>query len=129
MLMQGYVSGHPREAWLTVDILNRQGNAVQIDAVVDTGFTEFLALPPVSIRELGLERGQDMELATAGGQIIRSPTYSAIITWHGVGRKIQVIALTDRPLIGMSLLWGSDLIVQARENGRVIVSEPEPSET
>ena len=121
--MQGYVNAYPREPRLTIAISNGEGEAVPVEAVIDTGFTEFLSLPPSLIRTLGLERGQDMELSTAGGRVIKSPTYSATVDWHGSNRRIRVIALADRPLIGMSLLWDSDIAITARENGRVSVSE------
>jgi clan AA aspartic protease len=121
--MQGYVNAYPREPRLTIAISNGEGEAVAVEAVIDTGFTEFLSLPPSLIRTLGLERGQDMELSTAGGQVINSATYSATVDWHGSRRRIRVIDLADRPLIGMSLLWDSDIAITARENGRVSVSE------
>ena len=124
--MQGHVNAYPREPRLTIAISNGEGDAVPVEAVIDTGFTEFLSLPPSLIRTLGLERGQDMELSTAGGRVIKSPTYSATVDWHGSNRRIRVIALADRPLIGMSLLWNSDIAIAARAGGRVVVSEPAP---
>ena len=124
--MQGHVNAYPREPRLTIAISSGEGDAVPVEAVIDTGFTEFLSLPPSLIRTLGLERGQDMELSTAGGRVIKSPTYSATVDWHGSNRRIRVIALADRPLIGMSLLWNSDIAIAARAGGRVVVSQPAP---
>ncbi len=121
--MEGYVNAFPKEPRLTITILDRQGMDVRVDAVIDTGFTEFLSLPSNTIRELGLERGQDMEVAAAGGRVMPVPTYSATITWHGAHRRVRIIALNDRPLIGMSLLWNSAIAVTAQENGAVSVTE------
>ena len=87
--MQGYVSTHPKEPRLALTILNSQGIDVPLEAVIDTGVTEFLALPPSLIGDLGLVRGQDMELLTAGGRVITSPTYSATITWHAAARRVR----------------------------------------
>ena len=48
--------------------------------------------------------------------------YEVTITWHGRPRRIAVDAAECAPLLGMSLLYGCELIVQVTEGRRVAVS-------
>ena len=42
------------EAVITLSVQGPEGQAREVDAVVDTGFTGFLTLPPALVAELGL---------------------------------------------------------------------------
>ena len=42
------------EAVITLSVQGPEGQAREVDAVVDTGFTGFLTLPPALVTELGL---------------------------------------------------------------------------
>ena len=58
----------------------------------------------------------------ADGQIVTTPTYRATVIWHDSPLQIDVLELDARPVIGMSLLWNSDVAIAARENGRVTIT-------
>ena len=60
----------------------------------------------------------------ADGQVVTTPTYLATVIWHDNPTRIPVLELDARPVIGMSLLWNSDIAIAVRENGRVIVTPP-----
>ena len=118
------ITGHvtaSREAVISLNV-GRPGNQKRkIDAVVDTGFNGFLTLPASLIQELGLvwrRRGRAM-LADGSNSVF--DIYEATITWHGRPRRIAVDEAECVPLLGMSLLYGCELIVQVTEGGRVAV--------
>ena len=121
--MQGYVNADPREPRITVPILDATETAVLLEMAIDTGFTGFMTLPPPIARSLNLERGYDRKMMLADGQIITTPTYLGTVIWHGNPTKIDVLEIDARPVIGMSLLWNSDIAISVRENGRVSVTE------
>ena len=124
MAMEGYVSASPREPRLTVDILDYRGAALPTEVVIDTGFTGSMALPSDIISDLQLQRTRHRRVSLADGNPVTVPTYAAMIIWHGTIRRVRVLELADKPLIGMSLLWNSDIAIAARDNGRVVITAP-----
>lgn len=121
--MEGYVSADRLEPRLTVNILNYRGTAVPIDVVIDTGFTGYLTLPIEIINALRLERTRHRTMRLADGRSRRLPAYFARIIWHGNPVTVSAPVVPGRPLIGMSLLWNSDLTIAARKNGRVTIAK------
>ena len=124
MAMEGYVNTEPKESRITVLILDSAGTAVPLEMVIDTGFTGFMTLTSQVTRTLGLERSEDRRVRLANGQVITTPTCLATVVWHGNPTRITVLEIDDRPVIGMSLLWGSDVAMAVRQNGRVSITQP-----
>jgi predicted aspartyl protease len=57
----------------------------------------------------------------ADGSIVRTRYYRATILWHGQPRPIMVLEANSDPLAGMSLLYGSRLVVDVVDGGTVTV--------
>jgi clan AA aspartic protease len=100
-----------------------------VDAVIDTGFSGFLTLPSSTISSLDLIwKGRD--IATLGdGTSCIFEVYIAVVIWDGQYRTIDINESETMPLIGMQLLRGYDLRIQAIEGGSVTIkslSLPEP---
>ena len=55
----------------------------------------------------------------ANGEIETLDLYFAFIEWHGQVRPVMVHQAGGRPLMGMALLSGSSLLVEASEGGEV----------
>ncbi len=117
-----------RQAMLAIRVL---GSAEQldgesglvVDAVIDTGFTGQLVLPPEAVDRLGLpERGRQRAVL-ADGRTVEVEVYLARVIWHGLERAVQVLATEGGPLVGMALLRGSRLTVDAAPDGPVLVEE------
>ena len=124
MAMEGYVNTEPKESRITIAVLDAAGTAVPLEMAIDTGFTGFMTLTSRITRALGLGRGEDRRVRLANGQVIITPTCLAVAIWHGNPIRIPVLEIDDRPVIGMSLLWGSDLAIAVRQNGRVSITQP-----
>ena len=92
------------------------------EVTVDTGFTGWLALPGDTIQELGLTNYGQRPANQAGGVNIFS-IYGALVLWHGEQRPVLVHRITGDPLIGMALFEGSQIKVDAREDGDVTIEE------
>jgi clan AA aspartic protease len=108
-----------------VRVLGRgpNGDGVEVAAVIDTGFTGHLTLPPGVVRALSLgERGfVDVELADGGTATLSA--YEAFVLWHGRPRRMPVYEADGDPLLGMSLLRGSVLTVEVVPGGTVEIVE------
>jgi clan AA aspartic protease len=118
-MMQGLVN-QSCEAILPIVVKNNTTTQL-IDAVVDTGFSGFLTLPSDIILALGLSwEGRDV--ATLGdGTSCTFEVYIAEVIWDGQYREVYINESETVPLIGMRLLRGYDLRIQAIEGGSVTI--------
>jgi len=118
-MMQGRVNQRC-EATLAIAVGNDETTQI-VDAVIDTGFSGFLTLPPDIIATLGFSwEGRD--LATLGdGTFCTFEVYIGLVIWDGQYREIYINESETVPLIGMQLLRGYDLRIQAIEGGLVTI--------
>jgi clan AA aspartic protease len=94
---------------------------IAVDAVIDTGFTSFLSLPLSIITELDLTWNyRDVGTLGDGSEIVFE-LYKASVIWDGQNKLIDVVASDADPLVGMGLLYGFKLQVEAVEGGRVSI--------
>ena len=118
-MMQGRVNQRC-EATLGIAVRNNETTQM-VDTVIDTGFSGFLTLPSDVIATLGFSwEGRDV--ATLGdGTFCTFEVYIGIVIWDGQYREIYINESETIPLIGMQLLRGYDLRIQAIEGGLVTV--------
>ena len=93
------------------------------EAMVDTGFTGWLALPDDSIARLGLTHYGQRPAHQAAGESRMFDVYSALVLWHGRPYPVVVHGTRGVPLVGMALLNGNRLTVDSWEGGDVIIEE------
>lgn len=110
-----------REPIVRVSVRGPQGRTLKIDAVVDTGFTDYLTLPSQVIGSLELELKEVVEAQLADGSSVNLPIYVGWVEWMGVDRRIAICAAEADPLLGMALLQGSKLTILAVPGGQVLV--------
>ncbi len=112
--MNGYVSG--QQPCLDV-VLLLQGRQIKIQFVVDTGFDGALTLPAQAIAALNLSFYQRISANLADDSNFMVDVYRATILWHGQTLDVAVLAMGQRPLLGTSLLNGSDLHIHFEDGG------------
>jgi clan AA aspartic protease len=92
-----------------------------VDAVVDTGFTRFLTLPPATVSELGLGYRGVNSVILADGSETTLEVYGVTVLWDGQSREVIAYVSDTTPLIGMSLLHGHNLSVDVEDGGQVLI--------
>lgn len=110
-----------REAVIRIKLRDSVGIEAEIEAVVDTGFTDYLTLPASAIGSLTLAHGGTIRAALADGSAVDLDVYTIEIEWHSQWRMITVLEADGGPLVGMSLLYGNDLAIRIVDGGNVSI--------
>ena len=119
-MMQGWVNQNC-EAMLPI-VVGRANNPTQlVEALIDTGFTGFLSLPLSMIESLGLPWIFSDSVTLGDGSEVVFQMYRATVIWDGQFKVVDVAASESEPLLGMSLLYGFKLQVEAVERGIVTI--------
>lgn len=96
-------------------------SAAKIKAVLDTGFTGYLTLPSALINRLNLQQAGEQRAILGDENRVVLKRYVAKVLWHGAERNVFVLQAEGGPLIGMSLLYGSRLILDVVTDGDVTI--------
>ena len=123
-MIEGIVNGN-LEAVVTIFLRGPEGQAQQVDALIDTGFNGYLALPPMLVGDLGLPIVGDGEAVLADGREVSFNVYGVTALWDGLTRYVETGGVGDEPLVGMSMLIGHDLHVTVADGGRVTIQTSE----
>jgi clan AA aspartic protease len=118
-MITGVVKGD--KARIRLKIRGSRGREQEIEAVIDTGFTAWLTLPPSEIAALGLPWQRVDPGIMADGSESLFDIYSATVRWDGRSRRIPVDEADTEPLVGMALLKGYELKMQVRPRGKVTI--------
>lgn len=109
------------EATVHLTLRSPHGEEQVVEAVVDTGFTGFLTLPPDLVAELDLKFHKRGQAVLGDGSTVVFDTYEAIVLWNGRARRIAIDAADVDPLLGVRLLYGHELSVEVIEDGDVVI--------
>jgi clan AA aspartic protease len=117
-MITGTVNGR-LEIVIRLPVRDSAGREQEVEAILDTGFTGSLTLPPSLIGGLGLPWRSRSSAILANGNIEPFDVYAATVIWDGVARPILVQAIDNPPLLGMALLRGYDLRTRVIVGGSV----------
>lgn len=93
----------------------------EVEAVIDTGYTASLTLPPAVVAALGLRwQGVDRCVLADGSKCLFD-VYEGKVLWDGKVRHVLVDEADTDPLVGMGLLRGYELAMQVRARGKVLI--------
>jgi clan AA aspartic protease len=110
-----------REPLIRLKIHGVRGRQQEIDAVVDSGYTGWLTLPPILIAALNLNWQTFGRGILADGSVSVFDVDHAKVVWDGRLRAVFVDELDATPLIGMARLRGYEFKMQVRARGRVTI--------
>lgn len=121
-MIQGRVSEWA-EAILHLEVLGDQGQVLKSEAVIDTGYSGALTLPPDLIAKLRLQLSGKSRGVLVDGREITYRTYDGTVIWDGQPLQITIDAVDSDPLLGMGLLYGSELTIEVIEGGGVLIRD------
>jgi clan AA aspartic protease len=109
------------QATIRLIVRGPTGQTQEIEAVIDTGFDGALSLSPADIAALGLPWRHRGRVLLADGTTSLFDIYEATVLWDGAPRRVAVDTADIDPLVGMRLLDGYELTVQAIVGGQVLI--------
>jgi clan AA aspartic protease len=113
------VIGHvERErALLQVPFLLEDNRELNIEFVVDTGFEGAMTLPLTVIQAMNLSYFTQLTANLADDSGVGVDVFVAMIRWDGTPKKVAVLGMGKRPLLGTALLSQHRLSVDFTESG------------
>lgn len=119
-MIEGTVNDVP-EAIVALSLHGPAGRMIEVDAIVDTGFTGFLTLPSAVVAELDLPFVFGSRATLADGSETNFDTYRVTVLWEGRPRPVLADEADTTPLVGMALLDNHTLFIEVEEGGRVAI--------
>ena len=110
-----------RQAWVQLEIQRSDGHFEPIETVVDTGFDGHLALPTEVIGRMRVKLDEPLDVYLATGSREKVNTWLGNVLWHDRLRSVLILESNGVPMLGMELLEDSQLTMQARINGPVLI--------
>ncbi len=117
---RGLVSDY-LELTISLRLRGLAGRTADVTAVIDTGYSGSLTLPTEVVAALALPRRATTQAVLADGTVRRFDTYTAELHWDGVWNVIEVSDIRGAVLLGMELLAGRGLWVEAIPGGLIEV--------
>ena len=94
----------------------------KIEVVIDTGFYGFLVLPSNLISRLTLQRIGNQPAFLGDGNEVDFDIYLVKVLWNGEEREVTALESDAGPLVGMSLLYGSRVVLDVISDGDVSIN-------
>lgn len=113
------------EAIVTIPLQDLEGRTRDIEAVVDTGYSGFLTLPPRLVDELGLPFAYMGQAFLANDAAVDFDVHYVTVLWDGQPKDIEADATGSTPLVGMLLLERHNLNIEVERGGRVVIQARE----
>lgn len=109
------------EGRIRFTVIGRGGKRLEVEAVIDTGYTSSLTLPPEMIADLNLKwRSVDAAILADGSECLFD-VYEAKLDWDGKVRGVLIDEANSDPLVGMRLLRGYEIKMQVRSKGKITI--------
>ena len=119
-MIQGVVND-AHEAVVALPLRGPEGRTLDIEAVVDTGYSGFLTLPPGLVAELELPFAYLGQAFLANDDEVTFDVHDATVLWDDQPRYIKADATGSTPLMGMAMLDNHDLKIEVERGGQVVI--------
>lgn len=120
-MIQGVVNTRC-EATLQLRVRGPAGAELNVDAVIDSGYSGALTLSSARAASLGLPHHSTGGAILGDGSVRRFDVYEAEVEWDGNWLPVLVSAVGNEILVGMRLLAGHKLCMEIVPGGAVEIN-------
>ena len=107
---------------IELEIIGSNQKRENVETVIDTGFNGYLTLSSDLINYLKLQLAGSRHVTLGDGNVVVLDMYLAKVLWHGQEREVLILEAEGGPLVGMSLLYGSRVMLEVVDNGDVTIA-------
>lgn len=108
-----------REALIRLVLAGSTERTIEIDAIIDTGFTDYITVSSDLVDRLALRFRESMAYELANGDLDVFDLYEGRVLWDGLWREVIISRADGGSLVGMALMQGCHLSVDVIDGGRV----------
>lgn len=105
-MMQGYF-GDKGELFFEIDLIATDGSVVTVDALLDTGFTDWLAMDIQDVESLGWSYIKEQKMRTARGEVAFN-RYQSTVSFDAQELTIPVLGGEEITEVLIGLRWLQD---------------------
>lgn len=110
-----------REAIVQFVVIAKNQQRKSIKAIIDTGYSGSLILPSEMIEELELTCYATQEGVLGNGSVHQFNVHEVSVIWDGKVQSIEINSAEAGPLVGMGLLEGHEIRIEAVAGGDVTI--------
>jgi clan AA aspartic protease len=118
--MIGFVSPD-LQPWIRLRVASFEQVESELEFLLDTGFNGSLVLPVDEVGSLQLPFQRNTALELADGTTVEVPIYASRVLWHDRILEVEIIAVGDKPVIGLQFLKNHSLHIEVRDGGAVSI--------
>lgn len=108
-----------RKAIVPVIFRLPQQSDFSMDFVIDTGFNDYLTLPPQAVSVMNLPLYSSMPAKLADGSETLLSVHLGTIVWDNVEKVVPILASGYKPLLGTAMMEGYHLEIDFEDNGLI----------
>ena len=98
-----------------------------LDFVIDTGFNDYLTLPPQAVNAMNLPLYSSIPARFADGSEALLAIHLATVVWDDIEKVVPILACGYKPLLGTAMIEGYHLEIDFEDNGLVSLEKiPSP---
>jgi clan AA aspartic protease len=110
------------QARVAVSLLLPNNQEITLDFVVDTGFEGAMTLPLETVQSLNLPFFTQLTANLADDSGVPVDVYVGVIRWQDEEKRIAVLAMGTRPLLGTALLAEHRVQADFTDGGAITIT-------
>lgn len=108
-----------KQAVITLEFIDANGQREAVPATIDTGFDGFLTISPDLAARLQMPYLETRAYELGDGNRVDFSINLATVDWDGNIRDVEALVTNGGVLIGMAMLTGYTLFIDAIDGGEV----------